>query len=61
MKSQVFDSWPELKALVEARFGLTKSQLLDAFFSMRQSDTESASQFIMRVEDKRALYSVSED
>lgn len=61
MKSQVFDSWQELKALVEARFGLTKSQLLDAFFSMRQSDTESALQFIMRVEDKRALYSVSED
>ena len=61
MKSQVFDSWQELKALVKARFSLTKSQLLDAFFSMRQSDTESASQFIMRVEDKRALYSVSED
>ena len=61
MKSQVFDSWQELKALVEAHFGLTKLQLLDAFFSMRQSDTESASQFIMRVEDKRALYSVSED
>ena len=40
---------------------LTKSQLLDAFFGMRQADSESAAYFFIRIEDKHSLYNVVED
>ena len=43
----------EVKAAVEERLGLTTGQLLDFFYGMRQGKTESASEFILRVEDKR--------
>ena len=61
IKNQHYNSWQALKAVVEERFGLTTSQLLDAFFAMRQAESESAAQFIIRVEDKRALYNVAQD
>ena len=47
--------------MVKEWFGLIKLQLLDAFFGMRQADSESAAHFIIRIEDKRALYNVAED
>ena len=61
IKNQHYDLWHTLKALVEERFGLTKSQLLDAFFGMRQADSELTAHFILHVEDKRALYNIVED
>ena len=47
--------------MVEEWFGLIKLQLLDAFFGMRQADSKSAAYFIIRIEDKCALYNVAED
>ena len=53
LKKLVLDSWLEVKAAVEERLGLTTDQLLDCFYGLRQGKTESASEFILRVEDKR--------
>ena len=61
IENQHYDSWHSLKAVVKEQIGLTKSQLLDAIFGMRQSDSESAAHFIISVEDKRALYNIVED
>ena len=58
MKNLTYTTWSELKERVEERFGLTESQLLDAFFGMRPADGESAGAFIERVNDKRLLYQV---
>ena len=61
INNRYYDSWHAFKAVVKERFGLTKSQLLDAFFGMRQADSESPEHFIICVEDKCALYNVAED
>ena len=53
LKKLVLDSWQEVKAAVEERLGLTTDQLLDCFYGMCQGKTESASEFILQVEDKR--------
>ena len=52
LKKLVLDSWLEVKAAVEERLGLTTDQLLDCCYGMCQGKTESASEFILRVEDK---------
>ena len=60
LKNNVVDSWRELKAVVEKRFGLTTDQLLDAFYAMRQGKGETAAECILRVEDKRLQLGVEE-
>ena len=42
--------------MVEARFGLTKSQIVGAFYVIRPAPGETASQFILRVEYKQSRY-----
>ena len=60
LKNNVVDSWRELKAVVEKRFGLTTDQLLDAFYAMHQGKGETAAEYILRVEDKRLQLGVEE-
>ena len=52
-KNSAVDTWRELKLLVEKRFGLTKDQLLDAFYAMRQGRGETAAEYVLRIKDKR--------
>lgn len=55
------DSWRELRHVVERRFGLSRKQLLDAFYAMRPHPGEAANAFLLRVEDMRLRYGVGED
>jgi hypothetical protein len=45
---------------VNARYGLTRSELLDAFYDMAPNPGETEAQFILRVERLRIRYSESE-
>ena len=58
MQNQPFKDWDELKAKVEERSGLTKSQLLDAFFAMHHGENRTSAAFTEWVNDKRLLYKV---
>ena len=42
VREETFDSWVNLRAVVERRFGLTTDQVQDAFFSMRPAPGESS-------------------
>jgi hypothetical protein len=41
---------------VELKYGLTRSELLDAFYEMSPGETESEAAFILRVEKLRTRY-----
>jgi hypothetical protein len=41
VKNQSFDDWYSFEKMVEDRFGLSKRQILDAFFAMRPDGVES--------------------
>ena len=60
LKNQPLDMWQELKQAVEERLGLTKNQLLDCFYGMRQGKIETSSQFILQIEDKSLQLGVQE-
>ena len=59
MKNLPFQDWDELKAKVEERFGLTESQLLDAFFAMCHEENQTSVAFIEWMNDKRLLYKIT--
>lgn len=61
IKDRPLDDWRHLRKVVDSRFGLSSTQLLDAFFAMRPTGGERSAQFILRVEDKRIRYKVPED
>ena len=42
LKNQPLDTWQELKQAAEERLGLTKDQLLDCFYRIRQGKNETA-------------------
>ena len=46
---------------VEAKYGLSKRQILDAFYSMRPAYDESESEFLTRVEEFRIKYGEAEE
>ena len=46
---------------MDNKYGLTQKQLLDAFYAMAPAHNESAHQFVLRVEEKRIKYHVTED
>jgi hypothetical protein len=56
-----YDDWGEFTVAVEEKYGLSKKQILDAFYSMKPSSDESEGEFIMRVEDMRMRYGESSD
>lgn len=60
IKHKVLSDWGELRGVVEAAYGLTKEEMLDAFYGMRPASGEPAHAFILRVEDKRARYGVDQ-
>ena len=47
------DTWESFKYIVEARFGLSQRQILDAFYAMRPEAGEGEAAFVLRVEDFR--------
>lgn len=51
-----WDDWYSFQETVEARFGLSKRQILDAFFAMKPEPGEGEAQFLLRVEDFRRKY-----
>ena len=55
-----YPSWEEFKGAVNCRYGLSRAELLDAFYDMAPLDNESEAQFILRVERLRIRYQESE-
>lgn len=51
--NKVFYDWDDFMGAVEDKFGLSKKQMLDAFYSMRPGNDETESEFLLRVEDFR--------
>ena len=49
-----FRDWDMFTECVEARYGLTKDQLEDAFFNMQPASGEDADAFVLWVEDTHA-------
>lgn len=47
----VFMDWDDFMMEVENKFGLSKKQMLDAFYAMRPGNEETESEFLLRVED----------
>lgn len=45
--------WEEMKALVEARYGLSDSRIRDCFYAMKPELSEKEEDFVLRVEDER--------
>ena len=60
MSAQVYNTWAAFKEEVENRYGLTAQQCVDAVFTLEQSQNESTASFILRLEDARARYGISE-
>ena len=54
-------TWDDLKALVEARWGLTAAQMRESFFRMRPERGEQAAWFVLRVEDAHKCLDVSDE
>ena len=54
-------TWDDLKALVEARWGLTAAQMRESFFRMRPEWGEQMERFVLRVEDARKRLDVSDE
>jgi hypothetical protein len=53
VRDSAFGDWSSFKRIVEEKFGLTRQQLEDAFFAMTMDPSETADDFILRVEEKR--------
>ena len=54
-------TWDDLKALVEARWGLTAAQMRESFFRMCPERGEQVEQFVLRVEDAHKCLDVSDE
>jgi hypothetical protein len=54
--SVFFSSWAAFEIAVEARYGLSRKQILDAFYAMRPEADEREAEFLLRVEDFRVKY-----
>ena len=52
-------TWAHLKDVVEHSFGLTKDEMLDAFFAMRPAAGEADGGFILQVDEKRTRLGVT--
>lgn len=59
VKHHEMPTWATLREVVEEAFGLTREEMLDAFYSMRPANGEPSHAFILRVEEKRARYGES--
>ena len=53
--------WRTLKKIVEARFGLPRKALIDAFYNMRIAEGQELGSFILHVEDMRARLNIDRD
>ena len=53
--------WRTLKKTVEARFGLPRKALIDAFYNMRIAEGQELGSFILHVEDMRARLNIDRD
>jgi hypothetical protein len=51
-----YRDWDDFKKAVEERYGLSRSELLDAFYDMSPMEGESEAQFILKVERLRIRY-----
>jgi hypothetical protein len=54
-----FISWMQFKETVDTKYGLTRSELLDAFYEMAPDGSETEAAFILRVERLRVRYQES--
>ena len=54
-----FLSWGAFKEAIGDRYGLSRTELLDAFYEMSPSSNESEAEFILRVEKMRIRYGES--
>ena len=54
-------TWDDLKALVEARWGLTAAQMWESFFQMRPERGEQAERLVLHVEDAHKCLDVSDE
>lgn len=55
--NRAYDTWTDFKEAVSEKYGLTKAELLDAFYDMAPLPGESEAQFILRMERLRIRYS----
>lgn len=55
-----YASWDEFKDAVTARYGLSRAELLDAFYDMAPQPGEGEAHFILRVERLRIRYNEPE-
>ena len=53
--------WRTLKKIVEARFGLPRKALIDAFYNMRIAEGQELGSFILHVEDMHAHLNIDRD
>jgi predicted Zn-dependent protease len=51
-----FISWVQFKESVDLKYGLTRSELLDAFYEMSPGEGETEAAFVLRVEKLRVRY-----
>jgi len=52
VKHKSFHSWAELQDTIEAAYGLSEDEMLDAFYAMQPAQGESDAAFILRVNEK---------
>ena len=57
----LWHTWDDLKALVEACWGLTAAQMRESFFRMCPEWGEQVERFVLRVEDVRKCLDVSDE
>ena len=55
-----YSSWDEFKEAVTARYGLSRAEILDAFYDMTPQENEGEASFILRVERLRIRYNEPE-
>lgn len=56
MKESSFHDWDTFKVVLTKKFGLSDSQIKEAFFNMTLGKHEDPNDFILRVELKRQRY-----
>ena len=55
-QNKEFVDWAEFKESITQKYGMTRDELIDAFYEMAPSKGETAPNFILRVERLRSRY-----
>ena len=58
VKNEAWEDWNGFRYLLEDQFGFTCLQILDESYTIQLGPNESATAFILRVEDKHRWYGV---